>query len=47
MKLMARIGNAAEPASARWKDQFERIVEMLHEAQKTVIALHEQQTKDA
>lgn len=53
MKLVAKIGdcvveiddgNASEPASVRWKDQFERIVEVLHEAEKTVIAMHKQQT---
>ena len=55
MKVTAKIGDcainiddidAAEPTTGRWKDQFERIKETIAEAQKAVIALHEQQLKD-
>lgn len=39
-------GNAAEPASSRWKDQHERIKDMVVTAQDACIKLHQQKITD-
>ena len=55
MKVTAKIagceitvddGNADEPATVRWKDQAERIKDMVEVTTKEVIALHKQQVGD-
>ena len=39
-------GNAEAPCSSRWSDQHERIKEIITEAEKACMALHQQKVKD-
>lgn len=45
-KVSVDDGNAPEPASLRWDDQFERIKDLVSESAKHCIALHTQQVGD-
>ena len=45
-KVCVDDGNAAEPATARWKDQFERIQDVVKESVKCCIEMHAQQVGD-
>lgn len=45
-KVLVDDGNSAEPATIRWKDQFEKIQDVVEESVKHCIAMHAQQAGD-